>query len=589
MNSRASDSGHSGRDDIDRFRDQYSDEDREKLIEALKRQQFFHNMQLGLVRTGSWVYSDDMPPNYHLWPLFQYIAELDLSRARCLDIGTYDGMTAFVLAEYGAARVDATCQYDLDRFRLVRAFRGYNNVAYFPNTDLERVADTFEPGSFDLVVMSAMLHHLTAPLDAILEARRFLKRGGYLLIESIVVDNGAPGLMLNTELEDPVYGAPTLWIPTEVVLLGMLRLGGFDIVSSTRLLGGPAAREVNHERITVLVRAEKPSLVRDRTNKTIEIQSTVGKLGCLNMKALEADVDRPSVVIFAGMDGKRYLNIWQKSPEVPLQPAWLPPRKSRETKFSVALNSDFNRLVAAHPDGAFTRDDLYLLAARYPGEVMPEGMTWGLKQLGVLHIIDYVKKFGLRRVLEVGAGFNFYFKNHLPAWASYTALDDVGFYDEALISMAMERHGRDHFIQGLLGQFSPDVPDGAFDACVSSSVLEHLPEDQILNVCQDMFRVLQPGGWALHSIDFPAHRIEECGRKWLEALQVTGFAVEKDQPGGQFLVRDEKLRDAYFTEPLSIVMRFYGGYKKGIWGAKSADLKHPSRWLTILIAAYKPL
>lgn len=569
-----------------RFSDEYTGKDREYLIKAIERQKYFHDMQLGALRTGSWVYPDEMPPNYHMLPLFHYIAELDLSASRCLDIGTYDGMTAFVLAERGAREVVATCQHDLDRFRLVRALQDYRNIAYFPKTDVAAIANTFDRASFDIIVMSAMLHHLTAPFDAILLARHLLKRHGYLLIESIIVEGEAPGLILNTELEDPIYGVPTLWLPTESAMWGMLKLAGFDIVSHTCLLGGKGARERNHERITTLVRAEGPSRIRGRSDKAAEVHSRVDRLGPLDMGVLEAEGELASVV-FSGEEGARYLNIWQKSPGVPLQPNWIPDRKNPDTRFHIARDSDFQRLVAAHPKDAFTENDLYLLAARYPGELVPEGMTWSLKQLGNLHVIDYVEKFGLRRVLEVGAGFNFYFENHLPAWVEYTTLDDAGFYDDALISLAMSRR-KGRTIQGLLGQFSKDIEDGQYDACVSVSVLEHVPGEDIQNLCKDMFRVLRPGGWALHSIDLPMDSIDEQGRVWLDEMRSVGFNIEMPESEEKLLARSSDAKNAFFSEPLSITMRFYGGYKKSIWN-KNLAVKPFSRSSTILVAAYKPL
>ncbi|MCE9649649.1 MAG: methyltransferase domain-containing protein [Parvibaculum sp.] len=569
-----------------RFSDEHTGKDREHLIEAIGRQRYFHDMQLGAVRTGSWVYPDEMPPNYHMLPLFHYIAELDLSASRCLDIGTYDGMTAFVLAECGAREVLATCQHDLDRFRLVRALQDYRNIAYFPQTDIAAIAATFDRASFDVIVMSAMLHHLTAPFDAILLARHLLKRHGYLLLESIVVEGDAPGLILNTELEDPIYGVPTLWLPTESALLGMLKLAGFDIVSHTRLLGGKSARERNHERITTLVRAESPSHIRGRSDKTAEVHSKLDRLGPLDMKLLENEGELSNAV-FSGEEGPRYLNIWQKSPDIPLQPSWMPDRKNPDTQFHIARDSDFQRLVAAHPNDAFTEDDLYLLAVRYPGELVPEGMTWSLKQLGNLHVVDYVEKFGLRRVLEVGAGFNFYFENHLPAWVEYTTLDDAGFYDDALISLAMSRR-KGQTIQGLLGQFSKNIGDGQYDACVSVSVLEHVPRKDIQDLCKDMFRVLRPGGWALHSIDLPMTSIDEQGRIWLNEMRSAGFDIAIPEAEEKLLARSSDAKDAFFSEPLSITMRFYGGYKKSIWN-KNLAVSPLSRSSTILVAAYKPL
>ena len=203
----------------DHLRDSFSELPASALLERMRAEKFFHDMEIAGERTGSWVYEGGLPPNYHLWPTLQYLGQLDLAGRRCLDIGTFDGMTAFVMAEHGAAHVDATCQYDLDRFRIVRALQNYQQIAYHPQTDLAAIARSFDGGQYDVAVISAMLHHLTAPLDGLLETRRLLRRGGMFILESIFIDEPAPALLLNTELEDPIYGAPTLFVPT----LGALR------------------------------------------------------------------------------------------------------------------------------------------------------------------------------------------------------------------------------------------------------------------------------------------------------------------------------------------------------------------------------
>ncbi|MEQ8936104.1 MAG: class I SAM-dependent methyltransferase, partial [Amphiplicatus sp.] len=396
------------------LRDAFFDLPAAALGEKLKQEKFFHDMELGGgARTGSWVYEENYPPNYHLWPVLQYLCELDLSGKRCLDIGTFDGMTAFVMAELGATRVDATCQYDLDRFRIARAIKKYETVAYHPKTDLESISASFERAQYDLVVISAMLHHLTAPLDALLEARRLVRRDGFFILESIFVDSDAPALFLNTELDDPIYGAPTLFVPTLPALRGMLRFAGFELVSETRLLGGAAARETNHERVTFLARARKPSQVPNRPPKTAEIHSTTVKIGPVEFSALENDPAAASDIRYSGPHGDRALNIWLDRIVAPLQPQAAIKAPKVPTLFSAGRENRFFQLASNGPNDAFDWRDVYLLGARYPGETMPDGMTWGLKQFANLHVLDYVRKLGLARILEVGPGFNFYFTNHL--------------------------------------------------------------------------------------------------------------------------------------------------------------------------------
>jgi SAM-dependent methyltransferase len=565
-------------------RDDFFGKPRQKLIDLAKKKKFFHDMEFEGCRTGSHVYPANYPPNYHLFSVFSYLQELDLRQARCIDIGSFDGMTSFVLSELGAGDIDATCQHNLERFRIARALGGYENISYHPSTDLETIRRTFPENTYDIVVMSAMLHHLVSPLDGLLDARRLLKTGGYFVLEVVTVDDGGPGLSLNTIRNDPVFGAPTIWLPSQEAAEGMLNLACFEIISSTRLLGGAAARETNHDRITFLARAVSPG-ADSNSKKTTEIHNTVKMLGSLNLETLSKQMQNSSTQ-FNGKPGARTLNIWSYRARSPLQPEWKNPAPTRGTRFSVGSVQDFRTLASRHKDGAFAWEDIYLLGARCPGETMPDGMRWGLKQLGNLHALDHIKKWGCRKVLEVGGGFNLYFDRHTPAWAEVDMIDDEGFYDKPLLHMAKAARTRGRTYEGLLGAAQKIIPDKTYDACISSSVLEHIPDDAIDDACDDMYRLLKPGGWALHSLDLRDLELKEKGRRWLEALRRSGFLVSDDE----ISIDLDKLLEKEFvplSESLAIEMRFYHGYKKDIWGDPSTDRDvRPN--LTILVSMRKP-
>ncbi|MEZ5996625.1 MAG: class I SAM-dependent methyltransferase [Hyphomonadaceae bacterium] len=573
------------------FRDEYFEMDKNTLLTEIEKEKFFHDMVVGETRTRSWVYEDHSPPNYHLWPLLRYLGELDISGKTCLDIGSFDGMSAFVLAERGAAHVDATCQYDLKRFRLMRALRRYEQVAYHPNTDLGKIARSFASARYDLVIISAMLHHLTAPLDALLETRRLLKPNGAFLLETIFIDDPSPALLLNTELADPIFGAPTLFAPTLPAARGMLQLAGFEIESETRLLGGGAARETNHERVTFLARARKASQIAARTKKTIEIHESAPKLGPIDFTALEHDETPLSEIRYSGPEGSRTLNIWIDTVDSPLQPqARMHPSNVR-TCFIAGAENHFLTLASCIPDGAFTWEDVHLLGARYPAEIMPDGMQWGLKQLGCLHVLDYVRKLGLARVLEIGPGFNLYFVNHLPTWCSYVGLDASGFYDANIMGLANVARSRASVetVDALLGSTEGKLAADSFDACISVSVLEHVPTADIAAVCRDMFRLLKPGAWAIHSIDYPLTAIAKRGRAWVDALHQAGFRLDDDTIeealGGA--APPLETGDQILTEPFSIRSRFSEGYRKSIWGRSDFGRNRATQG-TFLVAAQKP-
>ncbi len=54
---------------------------------------------------------------------------------------------------------------------------------------------------------------------------------------------------------------------------------------------------------------------------------------------------------------------------------------------------------------------------------------------------------------------------------------------------------------GTLDQF----PNNEFAAIVSCDVLEHIDRDKLPEFMRDSFRVLQPGGYAVHQIDLSDH------------------------------------------------------------------------------------
>jgi len=560
----------------------------EEIDTIFANDRFFHDMVVDGVRTKSFIYDDAMPPNYHLFPVFDYLKELDLSAASCLDIGTFDGMTAFVMHKMGARAVHASCQYDLPRFRAVRARLGAANIAYYPRTDYKDFERLFDRSTFDLTVVSAMLHHVLAPLDFFFEVRRLTKRGGYFILESIVSADQDPTLSLNTMLANPVFGAPTIWIPSLSALRGMLQLACFEIVSETRLLGGRRARETNYDRITFLCRASSPGEMPERTEKTKEIQQ-LPRLGPLDFRALdnksgpEADITTRHPLGAGKTAPRRLLNIWEHRESYPLQPQWHDPAPAAECQHRIGTEPDFRRLVNANPDGAFTVKDLQLFPARYPGEQMPDGMQWGLKQLGNIFVLDHVRKWGLHKVCEIGPGFNFYFPNHIPDYCDYVALDTPGFYESEIFALMKKRLPRGRMVDGMLGA-TQSIPDESFDACISVSVLEHIPHQQIENAARDMYRLLEPGGWAVHSLDVLAGQVTATPVQWFNALKNAGFLLP-DKP--DVAIPELGSKDPPLLEPLSIVARFATGYKADVWKQNSMTGPNPMS-MTVLIAARKP-
>lgn len=79
-------------------------------------------------------------------------------------------------------------------------------------------------------------------------------------------------------------------------------------------------------------------------------------------------------------------------------------------------------------------------------------------------------------------------------------------------------------VRAFVGEFSPELPDGAFDLVFSVSVIEHVPNEALAAFLDDHLRILRPGGRAIHAIDLyvgtepPAWSQArlEAYRRWLD-------------------------------------------------------------------------
>lgn len=566
-----------------RFADAYSELSRAVLIERGQKENWFHDFDFGDYRTGSVVYPPDLPTNYHLYPLLDLLARSDRTGATAMDIGTYDGLTALTLGCLGAARVDATCQFDLARFRIARALSGLNNVAYFPGCDLDKIELEAPKEAYDLVIASAMLHHLASPLELFTVARKLLRVDGELIVEAVVVDDAPSALTLNTIRKDPVFGAPTLWLPGYDALLGMLELACFKPIEVIKLTGGRDVREPNYDRYTVRALATSPGFAPEGS-KLAEFHDkleTYCGLDFAGMRAAKKSAEAPEP---DELD-RRALNIWAGPPRAPLQPSEAVKAPPFQPKAEFASVQKFAQLKHRFPDGDLRWDDVSLLALNYPGEGMPEGMAWGLKQCGYLYVLDAIARTGVTRVLEIGPGFNFYLENKLDPFIGFDSVDEPGFYRPEVFAAIESRQRRGKFHIGLLGR-SHDLQAGSYEACVSVSALEHVPEQEIKAVAKDLFDLVAPGGWSIHSIDCAVTQIKQTAQAWLSAFHNAGFEAP-EAAGSEALWENSMKAGGPLLESLPILFRFYHGYQKDKW-ARGISEKPIEAAGTVLVSVRKP-
>lgn len=208
-----------------------------------------------------WYHVLDLPSGrtqglFDMAPVLADVPFPDVAGKRCLDVATFDGFWAFEMERRGAAEVVAI---DLPNFRHVdwlprrrhkatdeRTGTGFRHAAAALGSRVRRVERNVydlhpdELGTFDVVMVGALLLHLRSPFAA-LEAVRSV----------------CAGRMVSVEQCDPVssllFPRPVLsvrgsldWTWTVPNLAGhrrMLEVAGFDVLHTGRSLApyGPAA------------------------------------------------------------------------------------------------------------------------------------------------------------------------------------------------------------------------------------------------------------------------------------------------------------------------------------------------------------
>jgi SAM-dependent methyltransferase len=204
------------------------------------------------------------------------------------------------------------------------------NVWYHPKVHIEDLIGRFGEASFDLVVVSLALHHLTSPQEGLFICRRLLKHGGLFVLEAGLILGREPGLYLNTALDNPAWGSPTVWIPTDTALEGMLRFSSFQVLARTDAnltrwtpISGDPPRPI--ARSTFVCRAVSPREVEARPAKLAEIQDTAQFTGRINFRALSSPRWPRSSIAYAGPRGLWPMDVRTYQPNLPPQPRWVAP------------------------------------------------------------------------------------------------------------------------------------------------------------------------------------------------------------------------------------------------------------------------
>jgi len=259
------------------------------LEELIARERWFHAIDFGgVVSPGR--FGAEVPPNYTLYGVFELLRGLALAGARAVDIGTMDGLVAFVLKALGAAEVVATDLAPRRTFEAARARLGLEVDYRVPLAAVELPGALGEARA-DVIVMAGVLYHVLDPLAVLEACRRALKGDGFLIVETMYLfDEGGPRLSFNPADTSArgVEHANVFWRPSKRALEEMLATTGYETLASVAVDG----------RIAILAQARAP---------------------------VPLDAAARTRVVYRGARGDRRIYPSLYRPTVPFQPAWTPP------------------------------------------------------------------------------------------------------------------------------------------------------------------------------------------------------------------------------------------------------------------------
>lgn len=155
----------------------------------------------------------------------------ELQGRRVLDVGTGNGYFLLRAAGGGAAftlGLEPSAHYCAQYLALQRYFAA-PQIALLP---LPCEAFVLQDGAFDSVLSMGVLYHRRSPIEHLRALKSFLRSGGELVIETIVVD-GPPGHTLVPQ--DRYAGMRNVWcLPSILTVEGWLNDLGMKEIRSTR-------------------------------------------------------------------------------------------------------------------------------------------------------------------------------------------------------------------------------------------------------------------------------------------------------------------------------------------------------------------
>ena len=153
---------------------------------------------------------EDTHPNYTLFGFYDLIRHADLSLATCVDVGTMDGLAAFVLAGLGAKRVMACDLAHRESFIWAREQLGYDKIEYrTPVSGAMNCPQSLANRALTSSCWPVCSTMSTTPLSVLVSLRQSLWPGGLLFVETVFLRYETKACMRFNPSDDKVSRLPT--------------------------------------------------------------------------------------------------------------------------------------------------------------------------------------------------------------------------------------------------------------------------------------------------------------------------------------------------------------------------------------------
>lgn len=201
------------------------------------------------------------------WKWDRLSGEIEPLRGRLvLDVGCGNGYHAWRMAGEGARQVigiDPT-QLFLLQFEAVRHFLGRHHPVQLLPLGIEALPPDLQ--AFDTVFSMGVFYHRRSPFSHLAELKGCLRRGGELVLETLVIEGGAGEVLVP---QGRYAKMRNVWfIPTPATLVSWLKRAGFvDIrlidVSPTRMEEQRATEWMHFESLADYLDPSDPGLTRE--------------------------------------------------------------------------------------------------------------------------------------------------------------------------------------------------------------------------------------------------------------------------------------------------------------------------------------